>query len=92
VAQRGKEKMSDYSEARKLVKPQKVLSYENLYASLPCGHRVYFWRRNGKAPKKLLCPKCISAIAAQQMREPDSLKAGVLSLPDVVKVESNLPA
>lgn len=25
-------------------------------------------------------------------REPDSLKAGVLSLPDVVKSESNLPA
>jgi len=30
--------------------------------------------------------------ASQQMREPDSLKAGVLSLPAVVKSESNLPA
>ena len=30
--------------------------------------------------------------AAQQMREPDSLKAGALSLPDVVKSKSNLPA
>ena len=31
-------------------------------------------------------------VAAQQMREPDSLKAGDSSLPDVVKSESNLPA
>ena len=30
--------------------------------------------------------------SAQQMREPDSLKADVLSLPAVVKSESNLPA
>jgi len=30
--------------------------------------------------------------SAQQPREPDSLKAGDSSLPDVVKSESNLPA
>ena len=30
--------------------------------------------------------------SAQQMREPDSLKAGDSSLPAVVKSESNLPA
>jgi hypothetical protein len=61
--------MSDYSEARKLVKPQKVLSYENLHAELTCGHRVYFWRRSGKSPKKLLCPKCISSISAARRQQ-----------------------
>ena len=71
--------MSDYSEARKLVKPQKVLAYENLHAELACGHRVYFWRRNGKAPKKLLCSKCISAIsAAQQSVHPTRVGVGAL--------------
>ena len=50
----------NYADARKLEKPKKVLSYENTFAKLECGHRVYFWRRNGKAPKNLLCAKCIS--------------------------------
>jgi len=50
----------NYADARKLEKPKKVLSYENTFAKLECGHRIYFWRRNGKAPKALLCAKCIS--------------------------------
>ena len=57
--ERSRKKMN-YADARKLEKPKKVLSYENTFAKLECGHRIYFWRRNGKAPKNLLCAKCIS--------------------------------